>query len=143
MTYYNAEKIYLTAAGLEKFKKEYKELQKIRDSDVTDQEELIMINKRIEELELIFKSYELIKVPPKNIQGIVGLGATVVVEINGHIDEFTIVGTLEAEPSKNKISDKSPVGQALLGKREGETMEIKTPIINHKCRIIKINYQNE
>jgi len=143
MTYHTPEKIYLTAAGLEKFKKEHKGLQKIRNSKIIDQEELIRLNKRIEELELIFKSYELIKVPPKNRQGIVGLGATVVVEIDGQVDEFTIVGTLEVEPSKNKISDKSPVGQALLGKKEGELIEIKTSIIHHKCRIIRINYQNE
>mgnify|MGYP001565042470 CR=1 FL=1 len=145
MVYYNTntEKIYLTAAGLEKFKKEHKELRDIRNSESIPKEELIRMHRRMEELELIFKKYEFIKAPPKDRQGIISLGATVVVEINGQIDEFTIVGTLEAEPSKNKISDKSPVGQVLLGKKEGEMVEIKTPIINHKCRIIKINYQNE
>lgn len=140
MAYYNTEKIYLTAVGLERFKKEHEELREIRNSDITPQEELIRMNRRIEELELIFKKYELIKAPPKDRQGIINLGATVVVEINGQIDEFTIVGTLEAEPSKNRVSDQSPVGRALLGKKEGEITEIKTPIINHKCRIIRINY---
>lgn len=140
MVYYDTEKIYLTAVGLERFKKEHEELREIRNSDIIPQEKLIRMNRRIEELELIFKKYELIKAPSKDRQGITNLGATVVVEINGQIDEFTIVGTLEAEPSKNRVSDQSPVGRALLGKKEGEITEIKTPIINHKCRIIRINY---
>ncbi len=65
MSHYRAEKIFLTVAGLKKFKKELKRLKEARDSKEGEQEDLIRINKRIEELDLIFKSHELIKVPQK------------------------------------------------------------------------------
>ena len=38
-----------------------------------------------------------------------------------------VVGTIEADPMAQKISDESPIGKALLGKKEGEDVEIKTP----------------
>jgi len=38
-----------------------------------------------------------------------------------------VVGTVEADPLSGKISDESPIGKALLGKKEGDTVEIKTP----------------
>ena len=75
--------------------------------------------------------------PPKKVT----LGTTVKIEINGEIDEFTIVETLEADPANKKISTSSPIGKALLGKEEGETITVKTPIVNHRCKILKIKYQ--
>lgn len=137
------EKIYLTSRGLEKLKKEYERLLEMRKSREGDPDDLVLINQRLEELDSILKTYELIKTPPKNKQKRVQLGATVVVEIDGETDEFTIVGTFEVDPSKKKISNESPIGQALFGKKVGQLALIKTPIVNHKCRIIKINYQNE
>jgi len=53
----------------------------------------------------------------QNERTTVGLGAKVFVDINGRPNEFTIVGTLEADPSLGKISDESPVGKILLGKK--------------------------
>lgn len=140
MSHHTPEKFYLTTAGLEKLKKEYKGLQKIRDAKITDQEELIRTNERIEALELIFKSYELIKVPPKNRQHIIYLGAIVTVELDGEFDEFTIVGFLETDPLNKKISSESPIGQSLIGRKVDETVLVKTPIVNHLCKIIKIKY---
>ena len=58
--------------------------------------------------------------------------------MDGELDEFTIVGTLEANPSAKKISNESPIGQALLGKKVGEIVVVKTPIVNHSCKITKI-----
>ncbi len=140
MTNHYSGKIYLTAAGLEKFKKEYEKLRKIRSSKNNDQEELININQKIEEIELILKNFELIKIPPKNKQHLIDLGATVVVEINGQIDEFTVVGTLEANPALGKISNESPLGQAFLNHKVGDEVVIKftTKTI---YKIKKINYK--
>ena len=152
------KKFYLTKQGLEKIKKEYQDLKNLKLSKTKGeipkiwhsedlnpeylafQEDLGFLESRIAELEYILKNAELIKTPPKEKQGIVDLGATVTVELNGELDEFTIVDPLETDPLLKKISNQSPIGQALIGKRVGETVVVKTPIVNHTCRIIKIKY---
>ncbi len=152
------KKFYLTKEGFERIKKEYRDLKYLKfaktkgeipkiwhSEDINPEylsfrEDLSFLETRIAELENILKNVELIKPPPKERRNIVDLGATVLVEIDGEIDEFTIVGTLEADPSNKKISNESPIGQALLGKRVGEMAVIKTPIINHSCKIRKIKY---
>jgi len=145
------EKIfYLTKEKLERIKKEYHELKQLKASKgkeeisnvlpVVFQDDLDSLDARITELEYILKNSKLIKVPAKEKQNIVNLGATVLVHLDGEIDEFTIVGSLETDPLNKKISHNSPIGQALIGKRVGETVLIKTPIVNHICKIIKIKY---
>jgi len=62
--------------------------------------------------------------------------------MDGQMEEFLIVGTLEADPSNSKISNESPIGKALLGKRVGEIVQIKTTLVNCSCKIIKIKYEN-
>jgi len=57
----------------------------------------------------------------------VELGTTVVVSANGKESTYMIVGSLEADPMKGKISDVSPVGQILMGKKAGEEAAFKTP----------------
>jgi len=57
----------------------------------------------------------------------VELGTTVVVSANGKESTYMIVGSLEADPMKGKISDVSPVGQILMGKKAGEEAIFKTP----------------
>ena len=154
------EKFYLTKQGLERLKKEYKTLKNLQGLKAKDklpeflhsdelnpeyaafQEDLGFLNQRIADLETILRNYESIKIPPKEKQNMVGLGATVLVELDGQLDEFTIVGTLETNPSENKISDESPVGKALLGEKVGGIVEVTTPIVNHKCKIIKIKYKD-
>lgn len=51
---------------------------------------------------------------------------------------YSIVGSMEANPRENKISDKSPVGIALLGAKEGETVDVETPDGAVKLRVLKI-----
>lgn len=82
---------------------------------------------RISEIEHILKNVEVIKNPTSN--GKVVLGSTVKLKTDdGKIKEFQVVGTVEADPLNGKISDESPIGRALMGKKEGEAVEIKTPI---------------
>lgn len=153
------KKFYLTKQGLERLKKEYKDLKKLRlaknsmeapkileSEDINSeylsfQEDLNFIESRINELEHIFKNAELIKLPKKEKRNVVDLGATVTLEeSDGTINEFMIVGTLEANPSEGKISSDSPVGKALLGKKVGEEIIITSPIrIPYKIK--KIKYQ--
>lgn len=151
-------KFYLTKEGLEKIKKEYLELKKIRLSKedgnlppilhsedlnpeyLTYQEDMGFLDGKLAELENVIKNSVLISLPPKETQNIVNLGATVGVELDGEIDEFTILGTLEADPLNKRISNESPIGQALLGKKINDVVVVKTPIVNHSCKIVKIKY---
>lgn len=81
---------------------------------------------RIEEIEGILASAEVITTPKDDNK--VRLGSKVKLKTeDGKTKEFQIVGTVEADPLNGKISDESPIGQALLGKKEGEEVEIKTP----------------
>lgn len=52
---------------------------------------------------------------------------------------YTIVGSAEANPSENKISNESPVGKALLGKKAGSEVEIKVPVGLLKYKIVEIS----
>ena len=60
--------------------------------------------------------------------------------VEGEIDEFQIVGTMEADPSQRKISNESPLGQGLLGAKVGESVVVKASVVNHTCKILKIRY---
>ena len=81
---------------------------------------------RISELEHILANTEVITTPKSDSK--VVIGSTVVLKgADGKEKKFQVVGTIEADPLEGKISDESPIGQALLGKKEGENVEIKTP----------------
>jgi len=133
-------KIYLTREGLEKLQKEFEALKVLKTNKVgqapanmptidsefaTFQEDLNLLEVRITELETIFKNYEIIKPKKKRI---VDLGATVVAESNGQKVEFMIVGFLEANPMLGKISNESPVGQALIGSKAGDEVKVKSAV---------------
>lgn len=78
---------------------------------------------RIDEIEHILANVEVIK---SNGSKQVGLGSTVT--LKGKRDMvLQVVGTIEADPLAQKISDESPIGKALLGKKEGDDVEIVTP----------------
>lgn len=150
------QKFYLTKQGLEKLKKEYQALKNLRFSKINGEipkilhsedvnpeylsfrEDLSFLEKRIEELENVLKNVELIKPLPKGKKKAVDLGAKVTLDIDGQVDEFEIVGTLEANPSLGKISNESPVGRALLGHKVGDEVIIASPIkILYKIKKIK------
>lgn len=80
---------------------------------------------RIAELEHIINNVEIIKSTKGDSK--VRLGSKVTLEGNGKKKQFQVVGTVEADPLEGKISDESPIGQALMGKKVGEAVEIKTP----------------
>ncbi|HSX44442.1 MAG TPA: transcription elongation factor GreA [Candidatus Saccharimonadales bacterium] len=80
------------------------------------------VESRIGEIEHILQNVEVISKPRGGSK--VQLGSTVKLKSNGKTKEFIVVGTVEADPLNGKISDESPIGQALLGKTEGEKVEI-------------------
>ncbi len=137
-----SEKIYLTKKGLEKIKKEYRDLKNLKRIRLAKAEENFDLSEsKIAELEYVFKNAELIKIPSKEKQNIVNLGATVTLEnSDGKIKEYEIVGTLEVNPSEGRISSESPVGKALLNHKVSDEIEINSPIkIVYKIK--KIRYQ--
>lgn len=81
---------------------------------------------RISEIEHILKNVEKINTPKTNDK--VKIGCCVKLKgDSGKTKEFKIVGTVEADPLDGKISDESPIGQVLLGKKIGDEVEIATP----------------
>jgi len=152
------KKFYLTKEGLEKLKKEYQDIKELKlaktkgespkilhSEDLNPeylafQEDISFLESRIIELENTLKNVELIRPPQKEKRNIVTLGATVLVSVDGQNDEFTLVGSLEANPSIGKISNESPVGQALLGHRVGDAVVVSSPI-QTVYKIKKIKYR--
>lgn len=57
----------------------------------------------------------------------VSIGSEVTVKLDGEIEQYTIVGSAEVDPSRGRISNESPVGRALLGRKVGEVVEVKIP----------------
>jgi len=84
------------------------------------------VEKRIKELEVILKNAVIVK---RDKFDIVDAGATVTVQKKGVKEsrEFHIVGTQEVDMEKNKISVTSPLVQAMLGKKEGDSFSFKSP----------------
>lgn len=91
---------------------------------------------RIAELEHIINNVEIIKSSKGDSK--VRLGSRVMLQSGGKKKEFQVVGTVEADPLEGKISDESPIGQALMGKKVGEAVEIKTPAETATYKIVSI-----
>ena len=98
------------------------------------------IEARIVELEAMLKNVEIIK----DIKGaaktvVVGVKVKVYDEEFEEEDEYHVVGSTEADPVNNKISDESPVGRALLGHKVGDVVTVEAPAGDIKLKIIKIS----
>ena len=92
---------------------------------------------RISEIEHILQNVEVIKTPKGTAK--VQLGSKVTLKgDDSRTKIFQIVGTVEADPLNGKISDESPIGQALLGKHENDQVEIKTPAETATYKIVDI-----
>ena len=142
------KKIILTQEGYDKLQEEYKELinvkrpaniQAIKEArslgDLSEnaeydaaRNEQAELESRIKYLEKILDNgnHEIIKDKPTDK---VGIGSTVKIKYVDEEDEeeYTIVGSQEADPLLSKISNESPVAKALLDHKIGETVEVETP----------------
>jgi transcription elongation factor GreA len=138
------KKLYrLTQAGVDELKEEHTSLigeragvaERIKDArelgDLSEnaeyqsaREEQDRLEARISELEHILQNVQIIKIAKNN--GKIRLGSEVELKSStGKTEHFQIVGTMEADPLNGKISDESPIGQVLMGKEKGETVEVK------------------
>ena len=142
----NQEKVLLTSEGLEKIKKEYEELISERRKEIalriqnaralgdlsenaeydSAREEQAQLEGRVAELEETMKRAEVVKNNKCSVE--VGVGCHVRVHLEGKNEEFHIVGAPEADPGSGKISHESPLGQALLGKKVGDKIEVDAPV---------------
>jgi len=80
---------------------------------------------RIKEIEHILQNVEVIKKPKAS--GFVKLGSTVHLKSEKEEKTFKVVGSVEANPTEGKISDESPIGKALIGKKVSDDVEISLP----------------
>ncbi len=149
------EKIYVTQEGLKSLKSEFdhlvdvrrkevaEKLQKARElGDVTEnaaydaaRDEQSFVEGRIEELDELLKR---VKVVEGGKAGKVAIGSRVKVHLDGADREFHIVGTVEADPGNGKISHKSPLGQAMMGKTVGDKIEVEAPAGKISYHILEI-----
>lgn len=151
--------VFLTHDGLEKLKKELDQLFTVRRPQIAEQiqkakelggtvdnaeyddakNEQAFVEGRILTLEKMIKNAVIIE-DVESKSGTVGLGSKVTVRDQDGGEEFyTVVGSAEADPTENKISNESPVGSAVLGKKKGDTVSVKTPAGVIKLKIVKIS----
>ena len=151
----------LTAEGLRKLEDELNTLRTVRRQEVAERlkvaisygdisenseyddakSEQAFIEGRILELEQMINTATIIDDTANKTKGIVSLGSTVVVKDleTGDEDEYTIVGTTEADPFENRISNESPVGAAILGQKVNTVVQVNTPVGELSYKIIKIS----
>lgn len=104
---------------------------------INAREELEFLDGRIDELKNVVENAEVVANDVKN-NGEVGIGTTVLVQVNGDKHEFKIVGEWEADPGQKKISHESPLGKQLVGKKVGEEAEVEAPAGKIIYKIIEI-----
>ncbi len=147
----NKKEVHLTAEGKKELEKELEELiakrpeiaEKIATArafgDLSENEEYSsaraeqkMTENRILEIQDILKNAKVIKAGKRTT---VSLGTTVKLDLGGRKLEYIVVGATEADPTKGKISNESPIGKVIMGHKEGETLDFN----GKKVKIISIN----
>lgn len=87
-----------------------------------------MIEKRIADLEATLRNAVVVgPAAGSNNSNTIGLGSKVVVDFSGDEEHFTIVGAAEARPAQGFISNASPIGKALDGRKKGDKVKANTP----------------
>lgn len=104
---------------------------------VSAKEEQHRLEEEIAELEAAIKHAKLITKSSDTAH--VDLGDTVTLECDGKESTYVIVGSDEANPLEGRISNESPMGQALLGKRKGEQVRIPVPNGHKECVVVQIS----
>ena len=151
------KKVYLTEQGLADLKQELdtlinekrpKNIQSIKEArslgDLSEnadydaaKNEQAHIEGRIKTIEKMLENVEIIKETSKDI---VGLGSTVSIQYvdDDDTDEYKIVGSQEADPFESRISNESPIAQALLNHKVGDTVVVDSPNGSYEIKITEI-----
>ncbi len=139
--------VYLTAEGLQKLQKELDYYKTVRRAEVASRihsakeegdisenaeyedakNEQAFVEGRIRTLEQLLNNAVIIEENGPTDQVVLGSKVTVVEEGGEATETFQIVGSAEADPANGRISNESPFGKALLGRKAGETVEVVSP----------------
>ena len=154
----NEDKVYLTEEGLLEIEEELAHLKDVRRPEVIKalkdaralgdlsenadydaaRDEQAQIEGRILELEKLLEKAHIIE---KLSTDEVSLGVTVkidYIEDDDDIEEYRIVGSKEADPSNNKISNESPLAKAIMGRKKGEICSVESPNGKYNVKILDI-----
>jgi len=151
---------FLTKEGFQKLQDELEYLRTVKRQEVANRlheameggelienaeyeaakNEQAFVEGRIQELDALLASAKLIEEngSKKKSDG-VQLGSKVTIkEGNFESESFIIVGMAEANPREGKISNESPIGKAILGRKVGDTVKVETPGGTYNVKILKI-----
>ncbi|MBC7087364.1 MAG: transcription elongation factor GreA [Tissierellales bacterium] len=153
------KEVFLTPEGLEKLEMELEEAKVVKRKEIADRikqalafgdisenaeydqakNEQAKLEERIAKLEAMLRNAVVIDDDEISTE-IVTIGSRVIVldiEFNEEM-EYTIVGSAEADPFEGKISNESPMGKALLGRKVGDTISVQAPdgVIKYKVKAI-------
>ncbi len=155
------ESVLITKEGLTKLKTELSHFKSVRRKEVAKRlkeaisygdlsenseyeeakNEQAFIEGRIIELEKMIDNAKIITEGVKSTDATVQIGTTVTVQNvtdNDDPETYTIVGSTEADPTANKISNESPIGSALLGKAKNDVIKVKVPAGMLEFKVLKI-----
>jgi transcription elongation factor GreA len=152
----NNKPTYLSKSGLQKLRAELDEMVSVKRPEVANRihdakehgdlsenaeyedakNEQAFVEGRIQTLEALIKNATIID--ENHSTDHVQIGSTVAVESPDGKERFTIVGSAEAKPAEGRISNESPVGRALLGKKKGEKVVVKVPAGDFTYKIVGI-----
>ena len=158
-----AKKNILTYEGLKKYEEELQDLKVVKRREVAEKikeareqgdlsenaeydaakDEQRDIEARIEELEKILKNAEVVDEDEVDLE-VINIGCKVKildVEYNDEL-EYKIVGSTEANSLKGKISNESPVGKALIGKKVGDVITVETQAGAFQYKVLEIQRSN-
>lgn len=119
--------------------KEAKELGDLSENaEYAEAKEAQALNEgRVEEIRQILENAVLIS-EDRATGGVVAVGASIKAESKDGVRQFVIVGATESNPAQGFISNESPLGQAFLGRKKGDTVEVLTPKGKSKYKILEI-----
>ena len=115
--------------------RDFGDLSENAEYDAARQEQGL-VETRIAEIEDILQNASIISTKNKSE---VGLGSAVEMKMGDKIVSYTVVGPVEANPLEGKISDESPIGQELIGKKVGDSVTIVTPKGELTYEVVKIS----
>ena len=153
----NNKPTYISRDGLEKLRKELEEMVSLRRPEIAQRihdakehgdlsenaeyedakNEQAFVEGRIQTVEALIKNATIIDEHHTNDH--VQIGSTVKVDGPDGAQSFTIVGSTEARPTEGRISNESPVGRALLGRKTGDKVTVQVPAGDIAYKIVSIS----
>ena len=153
------KEIFLTAEGKEELESELNYLKTTKREEVTQtlkearalgdlsenseyeqaREDQANLEKRIIEIEYTLEHATVIDRAADNGKVSIGCEVELKYDDDDEIETYTIVGSQEADPFNNKISNESPIAAAILGKKAGDTVEVCSPDGMYKVNIVRIS----